>query len=105
MTCILLCMPIQTLAMEYTIETMAIDAELQADGDVHVTEQQTYHFDGSFNGITRTLIPKEGTDIANVEAREGSDLLKVEEEKNTYRDRKSTRLNSSHVAISYAVFC
>src|SRR5690625_6953076 len=24
---------------------------------------------------------------------------------NTVRDRKSTRLNSSHVAISYAVFC
>src|SRR5215208_8130473 len=23
----------------------------------------------------------------------------------SYRDRKSTRLNSSHVAISYAVFC
>src|SRR5690625_5575455 len=23
----------------------------------------------------------------------------------THRDRKSTRLNSSHVAISYAVFC
>src|SRR5690625_6109257 len=26
-------------------------------------------------------------------------------EKETRRDRKSTRLNSSHVAISYAVFC
>src|SRR5437870_9996157 len=24
---------------------------------------------------------------------------------NVHRDRKSTRLNSSHVAISYAVFC
>src|SRR5437870_6550428 len=24
---------------------------------------------------------------------------------NGYKDRKSTRLNSSHVAISYAVFC
>src|SRR5699024_12273908 len=24
---------------------------------------------------------------------------------NLYRDRKSTRLNSSHVSISYAVFC
>src|SRR3989442_6760521 len=24
---------------------------------------------------------------------------------NTYEDRKSTRLNSSHVRISYAVFC
>src|SRR5690606_38111317 len=31
------------------------------------------------------------------------DLLKSEPTK--YRDRKSTRLNSSHVKISYAVFC
>src|SRR5690625_7227613 len=29
----------------------------------------------------------------------------VETEVATERDRKSTRLNSSHVAISYAVFC
>src|SRR5690625_2594815 len=29
----------------------------------------------------------------------------IEEAKITYLDRKSTRLNSSHVAISYAVFC
>src|SRR5690625_5570702 len=28
-----------------------------------------------------------------------------ESEVNTSKDRKSTRLNSSHVAISYAVFC
>src|SRR5690625_6660576 len=27
------------------------------------------------------------------------------QERWVYRDRKSTRLNSSHVAISYAVFC
>src|SRR5699024_11259592 len=26
-------------------------------------------------------------------------------DKDVYRDRKSTRLNSSHVSISYAVFC
>src|SRR5690625_6065735 len=25
--------------------------------------------------------------------------------RNSFKDRKSTRLNSSHVAISYAVFC
>src|SRR5690625_6826670 len=31
------------------------------------------------------------------------ELLKLEE--TTAKDRKSTRLNSSHVAISYAVFC
>src|SRR5690554_7380691 len=29
----------------------------------------------------------------------------VEVERRYYRDRKSTRLNSSHVRISYAVFC
>src|SRR5437870_10365824 len=29
----------------------------------------------------------------------------LEREKSMWLDRKSTRLNSSHVAISYAVFC
>src|SRR5690625_6241512 len=32
----------------------------------------------------------------------GWDMLLVDE---AHQDRKSTRLNSSHVAISYAVFC
>src|SRR5690625_5667668 len=32
-------------------------------------------------------------------------LMKYFEKVNHARDRKSTRLNSSHVAISYAVFC
>src|SRR5690625_6308318 len=31
--------------------------------------------------------------------------FRTEEEFRSARDRKSTRLNSSHVAISYAVFC
>src|SRR5690625_6837878 len=31
--------------------------------------------------------------------------LKVESDQTIVSDRKSTRLNSSHVAISYAVFC
>src|SRR5699024_11494199 len=31
----------------------------------------------------------------------GDDIIELSEEK----DRKSTRLNSSHVSISYAVFC
>src|SRR5439155_4516156 len=32
-------------------------------------------------------------------------LPRVEDNGRVLRDRKSTRLNSSHVAISYAVFC
>src|SRR5699024_12195193 len=38
--------------------------------------------------------------------REENGLFKtIEELKNVSGDRKSTRLNSSHVSISYAVFC
>src|SRR5690625_6007141 len=33
------------------------------------------------------------------------DKERMERKLRTKRDRKSTRLNSSHVAISYAVFC
>src|SRR5690606_8880653 len=32
-------------------------------------------------------------------------ILEIEQGPSGYRDRKSTRLNSSHVKISYAVFC
>src|SRR5437870_8177168 len=35
----------------------------------------------------------------------GSHQLAVDDEACAISDRKSTRLNSSHVAISYAVFC
>src|SRR5690606_40012448 len=31
--------------------------------------------------------------------------IRSQECKNLFKDRKSTRLNSSHVKISYAVFC
>src|SRR5699024_1113552 len=36
---------------------------------------------------------------------DGLDPIAAEVMKNLFRDRKSTRLNSSHVSISYAVFC
>src|SRR5437773_8596999 len=32
-------------------------------------------------------------------------LLRARERRRVERDRKSTRLNSSHITISYAVFC
>src|SRR5690625_5357384 len=51
-----------------------------------------------------------GSDAHNsylvVDAGERSgDLLNQIQQKMPHKDRKSTRLNSSHVAISYAVFC
>src|SRR2546427_7279983 len=47
-------------------------------------------------------------DIDNFLADQGIkhiDLIKINIEGAEYRDRKSTRLNSSHSQISYAVFC
>src|SRR5438067_5674636 len=42
----------------------------------------------------------------HVPARRGGGRLRaVRRRRQTARDRKSTRLNSSHVSISYAVFC
>src|SRR3989442_8441473 len=35
----------------------------------------------------------------------GETLTLMDEPEDRFRDRKSTRLNSSHVRISYAVFC
>src|SRR5690625_2723309 len=48
---------------------------------------------GDESGITSTL-----SGLRDIPARSNT-------HRSIYRDRKSTRLNSSHVAISYAVFC
>src|SRR5690625_5496624 len=77
--------PSFAFAVDYSIEEMLIEVQLEENGDAKVIETQTYTFDSDFNGITRTLYVKEGSSIQE--------------------DRKSTRLNSSHVAISYAVIC
>src|SRR5699024_2197985 len=77
---IIFILPIKTFAVDYTIDEMDIDVELKEDGDVFVTENQTYTFESEFNGITRVLIRKEGTDIVNVEERENNEELKIEQD-------------------------
>src|SRR5437868_11487590 len=51
------------------------------------------------SNVHRVVQPLAGVDPADVEAAIAR-VLDVDA-----RDRKSTRLNSSHVSISYAVFC
>src|SRR5690625_5817501 len=53
----------------------------------------------SLKSVTRPIIAKSTYDRLK---KEGEPVTKT---KNKKKDRKSTRLNSSHVAISYAVFC
>lgn len=43
--------PVPALAKSYEIPRVAIDATLQPDGTLVVTEDRTFSFDGSFNGV------------------------------------------------------
>ncbi|MGY0694844.1 DUF2207 domain-containing protein [Virgibacillus sp. FSP13] len=95
--------PLTTHAMEYSIEHMKIDAFLQEDGTVDVTEKQTYTFDGEFNGITRTLIPKEDTQIINVKATEDGENLKVEQDENEYKIYRKGKDDRITIDVSYTI--
>src|SRR3712207_7272794 len=56
----------------------------------------------------RRAVDRQPQEVANpdgpVGGREAGEVAEVEHERRV-RDRKSTRLNSSHANISYAVFC
>src|SRR5690625_5513086 len=62
--------------------------------------------DSNNNIITGNTKPKKreiGSRIISFVVREANIIIFIDT--SSTRDRKSTRLNSSHVAISYAVFC
>ncbi|SFF86321.1 Uncharacterized membrane protein [Halobacillus alkaliphilus] len=100
---ILLVLPLQALAVEYSITKTTIDVELQKNGDVKVGEKHTYAFDGEFNGITRTLYAKEGTKITNVQAYEKKQNLKVEGEDQTYKIYRSGKDETITVTLTYLI--
>ena len=100
---ILLVLPRQALAVEYSIPKTIIDAKLQKNGDVKVEEQHMYAFDGEFNGINRTLYAKEGTRIINVQAYEKEQKLKVEREDQTYKIYRSGKDETITVALTYLI--
>ncbi len=100
---ILFIFPIEALAVEYSIEKTRIDAYLQENGEVHVTETHTYAFEGEFNGITRSLIPKKETAIVDVSAKEGDQALDVEQQVNEYRVYRSGSDETITVDLSYTI--
>src|SRR5439155_21903810 len=59
------------------------------------------------HGGLRNLLPVAKRQRAAEKLRQHGALLRLQQKLEALRaeDRKSTRLNSSHVAISYAVFC
>ncbi|MGK7379125.1 DUF2207 domain-containing protein [Planococcus sp. 1R117A] len=84
-----LLVPVQVYAIDFDINEVRIDAQLNADGTADVTERFTYEFDDDFNGITRSLIEKEGTAIENFSASENGKSLRVEMEDGLYKIYRS----------------
>ena len=95
--------PTQVLAVDFTIKNTQIDAFLQENGDVEVSERHTYEFDGDFNGITRTLIPKENTLIQNIEAFEDNKPLEVEKEGNLFKIHRGGSDETITIDLSYTI--
>src|SRR5699024_6810306 len=56
-----------------------------------------------FNGITRVLIPKEGTDIVNVEARENNEDLKIEQDDTEYKIHRKGENETVTIELSYLI--
>src|SRR5690625_7124301 len=64
-------------------------------------DRQTLFFSATFTDEVQRLVEQWTHEPTTVEIEPES----VATDTVTQKDRKSTRLNSSHVAISYAVFC
>ncbi|WP_058305982.1 DUF2207 domain-containing protein [Gracilibacillus massiliensis] len=96
-------LPLPVFAVDFSIENTEINAHLQENGDVQVTEQHIYQFDDDFNGITRTLIPKEQTQIVDFQASENGNTLDVEQEENFYNVYRSGSYEEVEVELSYTI--
>lgn len=92
------------MAVDYSIEQTQIDAYLLEEGHVNVTEVHTYKFDDEFNGMTRTLIPKEKTEIGDFEAKENGSTLEVEQEDDLYRIYRNGEDETVTIELTYTVY-
>src|SRR5699024_6770177 len=100
---IIFILPIKTFAVDYTINDMDIDLELGEDDDVVDTENQTYACESEFNVLTRVLIPKERTEIVNVEGRENNEDLKIEQDDNEYKIHRKGENETVTIELSYLI--
>lgn len=82
---LVLLIPAPALAVDFEITEVRIDAQLNEDGMVDVTENFTYQFEDDFEGITRGLIEQTGTTIENFSATENDNPLKVEMDDGVYK--------------------
>lgn len=90
-------------AVDYSITNVNIDATLKENGQVTVIETHTYSFDGEFNGITREIVPKDGSSITKFYATENGDALKVEQEGHLYKIHREGKNEEITITIFYTI--
>ncbi|SFE75682.1 DUF2207 domain-containing protein [Alteribacillus iranensis] len=90
-------------AVEYDITKTDIHATLHPDGEVEVKESHTYSFEGDFNGITRTIIPKEDSAISDITASENNTALPVEKDGNLYKIHRDGSDETVTIDLVYTI--
>src|SRR5690554_6966175 len=84
-------------------EELEVDEVLLDDEDEEVEVDTDNDEPDEFSLSSLEVEEVEEEELLNIETIPSS--IKVDDPVRMYLDRKSTRLNSSHVRISYAVFC
>ncbi|WP_394120004.1 DUF2207 domain-containing protein [Planococcus donghaensis] len=95
--------PLQALAVEYSIAEVVIDAQVNTDGAVSVVEFHTYEFEDDFNGITREIVPKEGSSIQKFSGYENGQELEVEREGDLYKVFRSGDDETVTIELRYEI--
>ncbi|WP_054708740.1 DUF2207 domain-containing protein [Bacillus sp. JCM 19041] len=102
-TLILFFFPQPAFAADFTIEQVRIDAYFHEDGTVEVEESHTYDFEGDFNGISRSLIAQENSEIVDFEASENGNQLNVEQEDNLYKVYRGGEDETITIDLTYTI--
>lgn len=96
-------LPVTVLAVDFEINEATIDAQLLENGDVAVEEEFTYEFDGDFEGITRELKPKSGTEITGFTAHDKMKKLKVDKEESIYKIYRNGDDETITISLNYVI--
>ncbi|MCM3087023.1 DUF2207 domain-containing protein [Bhargavaea ginsengi] len=102
-TLLLFLFPAAAMAVDFEITDSTIEAKMDKSGRVNVTEYHTYQFDGDFNGVTRMLVPKEGTDISGFNAFENGKPLRIEKDGDLYKAYRGGEDETVTIEFRYVI--
>jgi uncharacterized membrane protein len=60
-----------SFARSYNFPLVSIEAEIQSDGSMQVTEERTVEFNGRYTGLYQYIIKQPGVSISDVKVKEG----------------------------------